>query len=113
MNGYLHVNKTNAIALTTTDNIKVGKMAVFTVAEQEILVANVKGHFYALDNICPHEDASLYKGALHGDCVECPLHGSRFNVKTGEPQEEPATEILKTYPLHIENNTLYIQIDEC
>ena len=41
------------------------------------LLANVEGTVYALDDLCTHEDASLYKGSLHGDCVRCPLHGSR------------------------------------
>ena len=75
-----------------------------------ILFANVDGEIYAVEDMCSHEDASLYNGALKGRCVECPLHGSHFDLKTGEPQQEPATEAIKTFSVKVENEQIWVQV---
>ena len=63
---------------------------------------------YAVDDMCTHEDASLSKGSLHGDCVKCPLHGSRFRLETGEALDEPAEEALNTYQVKIEGDDILV-----
>jgi len=90
--------------------LKTGKMLRVNVGEQNILLANVDGEIYAVEDMCSHEDASLYNGALKGRCVECPLHGSHFDLKTGEPQQEPATEAIKTFSVKIENEKIWVQL---
>ena len=67
-----------------------GTMRRADLAGRRILVANVDGRICAADDTCTHEDASLSRGALKGALVRCPLHGSRFDVCTGEALEEPA-----------------------
>ena len=76
----------------------------------DILLANVDGRLYAMDNRCPHEDASLYNGALKGHCVECPLHGSRFDLRTGEPQEPPADTTVRTYVVIEQDDGIYLEL---
>lgn len=90
--------------------LKTGKMMRVTVQNQDILLADVEGTVYAVDDMCSHEDASLYNGALKGRCVECPLHGSLFDLQTGEPQMEPASEAIRTYPVKIENDQILVGI---
>jgi len=85
-------------------------MLRINVGEQNILLANVDGEIYAVEDMCSHEDASLYNGALKGRCVECPLHRSQFVLKTGEPQQEPATEAIKTYSVKVENEQILVQV---
>lgn len=90
--------------------LKTGKMLRVNAGDQNILLANVDGEIYAVEDMCSHEDASLYNGALKGRCVECPLHGSHFDLKTGEPQQEPATEAIKTFSVKVENEQIWVQI---
>jgi 3-phenylpropionate/trans-cinnamate dioxygenase ferredoxin subunit len=85
-----------------------GRMKRVDAGTRRILLANVGGHFYAVDDTCTHEDASLSSGALRGEWVKCPLHGSRFNVRTGEVMEEPATANLGTYPVRVEAGEVWI-----
>lgn len=85
-----------------------GRMKRVNINGQRILLANVDGNFYATDDSCTHEEASLSTGFLKGELVKCPLHGSRFNVRTGEVLEEPAEENLRTYPVRIEGNDILI-----
>jgi 3-phenylpropionate/trans-cinnamate dioxygenase ferredoxin subunit len=85
-----------------------GGMKRVDIGARRILLANVGGQFYAVDDTCTHEDASLSSGALRGEWVKCPLHGSRFNVRTGEVVEEPASERLATYPVRIEADEVWV-----
>jgi 3-phenylpropionate/trans-cinnamate dioxygenase ferredoxin subunit len=78
------------------------------VGGRAILLANVDGTIYAVDDRCTHEDSSLSLGCLKGEFVSCTLHGSRFSVRTGEPQEPPATEPLGTYPVRVRGGRIEI-----
>ena len=98
----------NFTAVAQLDALKTGKMLRVNVAEQNILLANVDGEIYAVEDMCSHEDAS--NGALKGRCVECPLHGSHFDLKTGEPQQEPATEAIKTYKVKVADEQIWLEL---
>jgi 3-phenylpropionate/trans-cinnamate dioxygenase ferredoxin subunit len=87
-----------------------GKMKRIDVNGQRILLANIDGRFYATADTCTHEDASLSTGSLKGELVKCPLHGSRFNVRTGEALEEPAEENLRTYAVRVEGGSILIRL---
>jgi 3-phenylpropionate/trans-cinnamate dioxygenase ferredoxin subunit len=100
----------NFVKVAQTSDLKPGQMKCVNVQDQKLLIANVGGHFYATSDTCTHEDASLTKGMLEGEWVKCPLHGSRFNIRNGQVQEEPAEEPLRIYPLRIENHTLLVDI---
>ncbi len=96
------------IRIDEAEHLNPGQMLGIMVEGKDILLANIEGKLYAIDNKCSHEDAILYNGALKQDCVECPLHGSRFSFKTGLPMEEPATEPVNTYLIHKEQDGYYI-----
>lgn len=93
-----------------TAEVPPGRMRRVDLAGRRILLANVNGAFYAADDTCTHEDASLARGSLQGEWVKCPLHNSRFNVRTGEVVEEPATERLAIYPVRIEGDEVWIGV---
>ena len=100
----------NFTAVAPLDALKTGKMLRISLADQNILLANVDDEVYAVEDMCSHEDASLYNGALKGRCVECPLHGSHFDLKTGEPQQEPATEAIKTFNVKVADGQIWLQL---
>jgi nitrite reductase/ring-hydroxylating ferredoxin subunit len=98
------------IKLAELDEIKPGKMQRYHAEGKRILICHVNGEYFAVDDTCTHEDASLYLGALHGDIVKCSLHGGKFNVRTGAPVEEPACSPLHTYSLDIRADGIYVDI---
>jgi 3-phenylpropionate/trans-cinnamate dioxygenase ferredoxin subunit len=98
------------IRIAQAEQLNPGQMLGIMIEGQDILLANIDGVLYAIDNKCSHEDALLYNGALKQDCVECPLHGSRFSFKTGQPMEEPATESVNTYAIKKEKDGYYISL---
>lgn len=93
-------------------DIAPGRMKRVEVCGRRVLLANVNGRFYAIADTCTHEDASLSAGSLRGEFVKCPLHGSRFNVCTGQVMEEPADQNLATYPVRVEGDAVLIALTE-
>ena len=89
-----------------------GKMKRVQVGGRLLLLANVEGRFYAVDDTCTHEEASLSAGVLKGCLVRCPLHGSRFDVCTGRVLEEPAERNLRTYPVYLDGDRVRVGIAE-
>lgn len=96
-------------ALATAD-LPPGAMTCVEIDGRRILVANVDGIFYATDDTCTHEEASLASGYLDGELVKCPLHGSRFNLRTGEPMEDPAEEPLGCYSVKVEEGAVLVSL---
>ena len=74
-----------------------------------IALCNVGGTVYALDNCCPHAGGPIGKGFLDGDCVECPWHGWRYNVKTGEKLENPQIKV-DCFPVHIDGDSIQVDV---
>ncbi|MEN3304960.1 MAG: 3-phenylpropionate/trans-cinnamate dioxygenase ferredoxin component, partial [Micromonosporaceae bacterium] len=68
------------------------------------------GGIYAIDDTCTHQDASLSDGWLDGCQVECPLHGSRFDLRTGEVDEPPARLPVRTHRAFLDGDTVYIEL---
>jgi nitrite reductase/ring-hydroxylating ferredoxin subunit len=77
------------------------------VGDLKMMIVNVDGELFAVGRICTHETADLSTGFLMGSAVTCPLHLSRFDVRTGEVQNPPATVHLPTYRLKVEGETVY------
>jgi len=101
-------NTADFIDLMASSSLPIGTTKKVSVADDDILLVNVEGKLYAVDDMCTHEDSSLSLGCLKGELVSCTLHGSRFNVRTGEPMEEPATLALRRYPIRIRNERIEI-----
>jgi nitrite reductase/ring-hydroxylating ferredoxin subunit len=87
-----------------------GTMKCVAVGGRRLLLANVEGRFCATDDTCTHEDASLSTGVLKGGLVRCPLHGSRFDVRTGAVLEEPAEIDLRTYPVKVDGGRVLVGV---
>lgn len=81
--------------------------------EPAVAVFNIDGEFYAVADRCSHGNASMSEGYIEDDgTVECPLHAARFCLKTGKAMCLPATEPLKTFPIAVVGEELYIELSE-
>ena len=87
-----------------------GTMFPIDVGNVRMMIVNADGRLYAVDRTCTHETADLSTGFLIGEEVTCPLHLSRFNVKTGAVQNPPATASLGIYKLKTEGTSVYVQV---
>jgi nitrite reductase/ring-hydroxylating ferredoxin subunit len=75
-----------------------------------IAVFNVDGEFYAIDDTCTHQDASLADGWLEGCAVECPLHASCFDLRTGMPSGPPAKTPVRTHAVAVVDGMVYVHV---
>jgi 3-phenylpropionate/trans-cinnamate dioxygenase ferredoxin subunit len=98
------------VAVASAEDIRPGQTKRVVVDGHAVLLANVDGRYYGVDDMCTHEDSSLSLGCLKGELVSCTLHGSRFSVVTGEPMEEPATEALKTWPVRLQDGEILVGV---
>jgi len=75
-----------------------------------VAVFRVGDQFYATDDTCTHAAASLADRYIEGDVVECPFHSAKFCVRTGEVLSLPASELLKTYAVKVEDGSVFVDI---
>ena len=81
-------------------------------AEVPIAVFNVDGELLAIDDTCTHQDASLADGWLEGCEIECPLHASRFNLRTGQVDAPPAKLPVRTHEVVIVDGVINVVLDD-
>jgi len=104
------------LACMTTDlepgTALLAELTVESGAEVPIAIVRADdGEYYAIDDLCTHGEVSLSEGAIDGCHVECWAHGSRFDVRTGEPDEFPAITPVKTYPVRIDGERVLVDVD--
>ena len=90
-----------------------GAMRVVEWDDLEIAVVNCAGTLFAVEDRCSHDDGPLAEGALHeADCsIECPRHGSLFDLRTGAPKTLPAYEPVDTFPVRIEGDLIKLEVE--
>jgi len=79
------------------------------VGSDPVVLANVDGALYAVRDRCSHEEYPLSDGDLEGSILVCPFHGARFDVTSGAARGLPAVRPVKSYPVEIRDDGIYIQ----
>ena len=82
------------------------------VAGTKVCLARTQGQVFAVNDICSHADVSLSEGDVEDGTVECWLHGSRFDLRTGAPTGLPATKPVATYPVTIEGDDVLVDVEQ-
>lgn len=88
-----------------------GGMRVVEIGGRRIALCNVEGTFYAIEDLCTHDDGPLGEGRLVEGQAECPRHGGRFDVKTGRATRMPAVAPTRIFPARVEGDTVYVEVD--
>ena len=86
-----------------------GRKLVFRPDGQTILLLNVEGEFYAMDNSCPHAGASMASGQCEGHTISCPAHGLKFNIKSGQCTASPGL-LIPLYETLILEGELWLRL---
>ena len=75
-----------------------------------VALVRAGGELFALHDVCSHEEIPLSEGGIYDHTVECWLHGSCFDLRTGKPTGPPATEPVATYPVRIQGDEVYVAL---
>jgi len=86
--------------------------AVFEVDDHFIVLIQMEGEFYALDDACTHDGGPLGDGFLEGYQIICPRHGARFDVRTGQALCMPAVHATTAHEVKVDGNDVFVRINE-
>lgn len=102
------------IRVCEAEAIPPGHAARVEIGELPVALFNLGGEFHCLDDTCSHALASLSEGELHPDecSVECPLHGSQFDLRTGDPVSLPAVEPVMVHEVELRDGELWVRLSE-
>lgn len=93
------------------DSLPRGRGVRVTVGENRIAMFRIEDTVYAIGDRCSHAEASLAEGEVWGLRVECPRHGSEFNLKTGEAESLPATEPVPVYDVSVVDGVVFLELE--
>ncbi len=98
--------------VTVADKSALAEQSVIgvVVGDLDIAIYHVGGELYATDNICPHADGYLNHGCLRGDIIECPVHGARFEIKTGKGVGGAPFGDIRKFALRIVGDEIQVDI---
>lgn len=99
------------VAVAAANELKPAQMKRVMVDGKRLLLCNSAGTLYCVDEMCSHEDYSLYLGCIKDGKIKCSLHGSYFDLASGRPCCEPADEPIRTYPVKIEAGQVWVKAE--
>mgnify|MGYP001197133375 CR=1 FL=1 len=104
---------TQTIDICPLSELPPGAMRLVEHEDLEIAVVNCAGELFAIEDRCSHDDGPLVEGGLDEErcTVECPRHGSLFDLRTGKPLTLPAYEPVETFPVRVEGDRVKLEVD--
>jgi nitrite reductase/ring-hydroxylating ferredoxin subunit len=97
------------VRVASITDVKPGNVIQVEVDEEPVCLANTGEELLATSDICSHEYVELSGGWLEGHEIECPQHGSMFNMRTGEVLNPPATQPIPVYEVRVEGEDVYVK----
>lgn len=102
---------TRFVAVARAEDVAPGRIRQVFVGDQAIALCNVGGQFYAVSDVCTHDDYYLSRGRLDGHEIECPMHATVFDVRTGEVEIPPAEKPLPTFTCRVVDGEVQVSVE--
>jgi 3-phenylpropionate/trans-cinnamate dioxygenase ferredoxin subunit len=111
--GEQRIEVSDKITVCPAAELPPGEMQLIEVEGRKIGVFNCDGALYAIEDRCSHDDGPLAEGEFDPETctVECPRHGSLFDLTSGRPKTLPAYVPVETFPVTVENETIQLEVD--
>ena len=97
------------VSIATVDDLKPGQRMVAELGRHWVAIFNVDGTYYAIDDVCTHDDGPLADGELKGCIIECPRHGATFDIRTGKVLTPPALVDVQSYEVQIVGENIQVK----
>ena len=103
---------TTTVDICPADELGPGSARIVEVAGRKVGVFNAGGELFAIEDRCSHDDGPLAEGPFDPDSctIECPRHGSLFDLRTGRPRSLPAYLPVETFPVRVEDGTIKMEV---
>ena len=99
------------VSVARTEELPPGQFQTIDVDGTQIVVFNVAGEYYAIEDVCTHDGGQLTGGQVQGDEIVCPRHGARFCIRTGEALSAPAYEPTAKFPVAVVDGEVRVRDD--
>lgn len=99
------------ITVAKTDELLPGQWCTLEVDGTAVVVFNIEGDYYAIEDVCTHDGGQLTGGTVEGDQIVCPRHGARFCIRTGDALTPPAYEPTAKFPVRVHEGTVQVRDD--
>lgn len=93
-------------------DLPAGERLFIEIDDLYVVIFNLAGQFYAIADVCTHDDGPLGDGEIEGEEVVCPRHGAHFDLRTGKALSLPAVEDIPAYPVRVENGKIFVGVPE-
>jgi 3-phenylpropionate/trans-cinnamate dioxygenase ferredoxin component len=99
------------VTVAKVGELKKGQVRTFAVNGHHIALCNVEGTYFATQDLCTHDGGPLGEGEMIDYEIECPRHGGRFDVRSGEVTALPPMFPIKTFPVRLEGDEIQVALD--
>lgn len=99
------------ITVAREGELESGSHRVVDADGTQVVVFNLDGEYYAIEDVCTHDGGQLTGGTVEGDQIVCPRHGARFCIRTGAALAAPAYEPTAKFPVRVENGQVQVRDD--
>jgi len=105
-----HPDECDFVTVATPAEVPPGERLFVTVGDLDIVIFNIAGQYFAIEDRCTHDDGPIGEGELDGYAIVCPRHGARFDVRTGEVLAPPAPVPVPAFPVRVQGDELQVGI---
>jgi 3-phenylpropionate/trans-cinnamate dioxygenase ferredoxin subunit len=101
----------NFVAIAKVGDVRQGQVKTLRVNGHRVALCNVEGTYFATQDLCTHDGGPLGEGELIDYEIECPRHGGRFDVRSGEVTAMPPMFPIKTFPVRVQDDDIQVSFD--
>jgi 3-phenylpropionate/trans-cinnamate dioxygenase ferredoxin component len=103
-------SKAEFVEIAPASELPIGERLFVDVGDHPIVIFNIAGQFFAIGDVCTHDDGPLGDGNLESFNIVCPRHGAEFDVRTGKVMQMPAVVDIPAYPVQVRDGIIFIGI---
>lgn len=103
-------SKLEFIEISPASELPNGQRLFVDVGDRPIVIFNIAGQFFAIGDVCTHDDGPLGDGDIEGFNIVCPRHGAEFDVRTGKVMQMPAVVDIPAYPVRVVDGQIQVGI---
>ena len=110
MFNYTTVDETKIefVEIAPASELPNGERLFVDLGDKPIVIFNIAGQFFAIGDVCTHDDGPLGDGVIEDHNIVCPRHGGEFDVRTGKAMAMPAVIDIPAYPVQVKDGTIFI-----
>lgn len=98
------------VKVARADDVAPGTSIAVELPQASLAICNVDGQFFAIENLCTHDDGPLGEGALDGFRIQCPRHLAYFDIRTGKALTLPAVMGVKCFPVRVQDGDVEVEL---